>query len=194
MTRRASTVACTRRVIPAQGSRPAHTARNIARFFGRSFALSFAFLCGKALSCSKLVDIYIRNILTRGSFLWAVWLGSFRGPSAKYFDHDSIFLDFAHLCSFVALFSWLLVVGSRHVSTFIASTHYPLFIRNWLVNPRTIHGHMTDQSHNCSYMSIIPCLLKQACSTSPPGGNQVDGLPPVVHYIFLRNVEFQIGT
>ena len=93
----------------------------------------------------------------------------------------SIFLDFADLCSFVALFSWLLVVGSRDVSTFIASTHYPLFIINWLVNPRTIRGHMTDQSHNCSYMSIILCLLKQACSTSPPGGNQVDGLPPVAH-------------
>ena len=57
----------------------------------------------------------------------------------------SIFLDFADLCSFVALFSWLLVVGSRDVSTFIASTHYPLFIRNWLVNPRTILGHMADR-------------------------------------------------
>ena len=74
--------------IPAQGSRLAHTARNIARYFGRSFALGFAFLCGKALSCSKLVGIYIRNILTRGRPKPSVWIGSFRGPSAEYFDHD----------------------------------------------------------------------------------------------------------
>ena len=56
-----------------------------------------------------------------------------------------------------------------------------LFAKRELVNPLTICGHITNQSHNCSYMSIIPCLLKQACSTSPPGGNQVDGLPPVAH-------------
>ena len=69
---------------PAQGSRPAHTVIYIARFFGRSFVFFCAFLCGKAMSCLKLVDIYIRNILTRESFLWAVRPRFFRGSSAKY--------------------------------------------------------------------------------------------------------------
>ena len=101
----------------------------------------------------------------------------------------SIFLDLTDLCSFVALFSWLHVVGSRDVSLSIASMYNRLFAKRELVNPLTICGHMTNQSHNCSYMSIIPCLLKQACSTSPPGGNQVDGLPPVVH-----SVPFRLGT
>ena len=39
---------------------------------------------------------------------------------------------------------------------------------------------------------------KKLCSTSPPGGNQVDGLPPVPHtgaaYIALKSVSRKIGT
>ena len=39
---------------------------------------------------------------------------------------------------------------------------------------------------------------KKLCSTSPPGGNQVDGLPPVPHtgaaYIALKSVSRKIGA
>ena len=39
-----------------------------------------------------------------------------------------------------------------------------------------------EKSENENFEQIVEINVKMIiCSTSPPGGNQVDGLPPVLH-------------